>query len=554
MHQPLQDSLSGAVFLGAVDYIQILILFCLTMKKLLFLLPLLFVTLLIQAQTWDWGGPIDPLQAKFQIQQYRLELEIFPETQSISGRSTITFSSQEKLDTLRFQLIDQYQVSKVLMDGKEVAFSHQNDLVDIIPIDCTCNQVEIFYEGPTPIAQNPPWTGGFTWEKDQWGRHWMGLSSQGEGAKLFMPAFDHPSSEPQKGVELFFTVPKPYFVASNGRLIQTQDQGQKVRYHWKTDYPISNYNINFTVGVFEKAESQFRSVSGVVVPMAVWVLQDNKGMAKELLEVLRVSAQTHEKYFGPYPFPEDKIAVVETPYLGMEHQTINAYGNNFQFVPMGKVQYDWLLHHELGHEWFGNKVSVSDWADMWIHEGLTAYGDWLFFWEHGGPEAYFEKVNAEARDIPHAQPVVSPPNSTEKTAYHPEIYTKGAMVIHSLRGVLGDDLFFPAIKAFAEGEQFTYLNQVTTQDFTAFIQQYTGQNLEGFFELYLKTTRLPEVKVKKRGKNEFLVSLEGIDFEMPVEVKTSTGIEKYSLGKTPTLISSTSTPEVDPRGWLMLKR
>ena len=168
------------------------------MKKLLFFLPLLFVTLLIQAQTWDWGGPIDPLQAKFQIQQYRLELEIFPETQTIGGRSTITFSSQEKLDTLRFQLIDQYQVSKVLMDGKEVAFSHQNDLLDILPIDCTCNQVEIFYEGPTPLAQNPPWTGGFTWEKDQWGRHWMGLSCQGEGAKLFMPAFDHPSSEPQQ--------------------------------------------------------------------------------------------------------------------------------------------------------------------------------------------------------------------------------------------------------------------------------------------------------------------------------------------------------------------
>ena len=523
------------------------------MKKLLFLLPLLFVTLLIQAQTWDWGGPIDPLQAKFQIQQYRLELEIFPETQSIAGRSTITFSSLEKLDTLRFQLIDQYQVSKVLMDGREVTFSHQNDLLDIIPIDCTCDQVEIFYEGPTPIAQNPPWTGGFTWEKDQLGRHWMGLSSQGEGAKLFMPALDHPSSEPQQGVELVFTVPKPYFVASNGRLIHSQDQGQKVSYNWKTDYPINNYNINFTVGVFEKAESQFRSSSDALIPMEVWVLQENKAKAKELLEVLRVSAQTHEKYFGPYPFPKDKIAAVETPYLGMEHQTINAYGNNFQFVSMGKVQYDWLLHHELGHEWFGNKVSVGDWADMWIHEGLTAYGDWLFFWEHGGPEAYFEKVRSEARDIPHARPVVSPPNSTEKTAYHPEIYTKGAMVIHSLRGVIGDKLFFPAVKAFAEGEQFTYLNQVNTNDFTDFIQQYTGQNLEGFFELYLKTTRLPEVKVKKRGKNEFLVSLEGIDFEMPVEVKTSTGVQKHSLGKNPVLISSTSTPEVDPQGWLMLK-
>jgi aminopeptidase N len=221
---------------------------------------------------------------------------------------------------------------------------------------------------------------------------------------------------------------------------------------------------------------------------------------------------------------------------------------------MGKVKYDWLLHHELGHEWFGNKVSVADWADMWIHEGLTAYGDWLFYWEHGGSEAYFQKVTAESRDIPHARTVVSPPNSTEKTAYHPEIYTKGAMVIHSLRGVLGDELFFPALKAFAEAEQFTYLNLVSTQDFTDFIQQFTGQNLEGFFELYLKTTRLPEVKMKKKGKDQFLVSLEGIDFEMPVEIKTSTGIKKYPLGKTPTLISSTTIPEVDPQGWLMLQR
>ena len=524
------------------------------MKKLFLFLPLLFVVHLIHAQTWDWGGPLDPLQAKFQIQQYRLELEIFPETQSIAGQSTITFLANEKLDTLRFQLIDQYQVSKVLMDGKAVAFTHKNDLLDILPIDCTCNQVQIFYEGPTPIAQNPPWTGGFTWEKDHMGRHWMGLSCQGEGAKVFMPALDHPSSEPQQGVELLFTVPKPYFIASNGRLIQSQDQGQKVRYHWKTDYPINNYNINFTLGIFEKAETQFRSISGSLIPMEVWVLQENKPKAKELLEVLRVSAQTHEKYFGPYPFTEDKIAVVETPYLGMEHQTINAYGNNFQYIPMGKVKYDWLLHHELGHEWFGNKVSVGDWADMWIHEGLTAYGDWLFYWEHGGPEAYFKKARSEARGIPHARPVVSPPNSTEKTAYHPEIYTKGAMVIHSLRGVLGDELFFPALKAFAEAKQFTYLNRVTTQDFTDFIQNYTGQNLEGFFKLYLETTSLPKVTVSKQGKSGYRIALEGIDFEIPVEIKTSEGSQKLSIGKKGVLVASSSLPEVDPRGWLMLQR
>jgi len=164
------------------------------------------------------------------------------------------------------------------------------------------------------------------------------------------------------------------------------------------------------------------------------------------------------------------------------------------------------------------------------------------------------KARAEARGIPHARPVLSPPNSTEKTAYHPEIYTKGAMVIHSLRGVLGDELFFPALKAFASEEQFTYLNLVTTKDFTDFIQRYTGQNLEGFFKLYLETTNLPELKVRKQGKEGYRIALEGIDFEMPVEINTSEGSQKLLIGKKGVLVTSSSLPEVDPRGWLMLKR
>jgi aminopeptidase N len=128
------------------------------------------------------------------------------------------------------------------------------------------------------------------------------------------------------------------------------------------------------------------------------------------------------------------------------------------------------------------------------------------------------------------------------------------MVIHSLRGVLGDELFFPALKAFASEEKFTYLNRVTTQDFTDFIQNYTGQNLEGFFKLYLETTSLPKVTVNKQGKSGYRIALEGIDFEIPVEIKTSEGSQKLSIGKKGVLVASSSLPEVDPRGWLMLQR
>jgi aminopeptidase N len=505
-------------------------------------------------QNWDWGGPIDPLQAKFKILHYQLELEIILETKSIQGKNVVTFEAVEKLDTLRLNLIDEYQVEKVIMNGQDVIFSHYDDLLDIIPIDCTCNSVEVFYGGETPIAQNPPWTGGFTWELDLFDNHWMGLSSQGEGAKIFMPALDHPSSEAQNGVDLFFRVDKPYFVAANGRLIGKKESENQVTYHWSTEYPINNYGINFTVGVFHEAKMDFNSISGEVIPMHVYVLQEDQAKADALLEVLKISTETQEKYFGAFPFPNDKIAVVETPYLGMEHQTINAYGNNFQFVTMGDVQYDWLLHHELGHEWFGNKMSVGDWADMWIHEGFTAYGDWLFYDEHGGSEAYFAQAASVLQSIPHDKPVVGHPNSTEEEAYHGEIYTKGAAVVHGLRGVLGDDVFFPMLKAFISDERFTYQNQVTTDDFIDFVHSYTDQDLSDFLNFYLRTTDLPELKVSKKGKSGYMVSLKGIDFTIPVEIETSNGLEKVILGSKPVLVSSSSEIQVDPKGWLMLIR
>ncbi|UJP65574.1 M1 family metallopeptidase [Mongoliitalea daihaiensis] len=528
------------------------------MKKQLFVfLSFLFFAHQSFAQiqkNWTWGGPIHPLQEQFQVVHYQLNLEIFPETQKIKGSNKVTFHADERLDTLRLDLIEEYQVSKVIMDGKEIRFEHVGDVLDIFPVDCTCNEVEIFYEGETPIAIRPPWTGGFTWEMDELGNHWMGLSSQNEGAKIFMPCLDHPSSEPINGVDLFFTVPKPYFVASNGRLAAQEDLGDRYRYHWSTQYPINNYNVNFTVGVFYEASKVYQSIDGKEIPMYVYVLQQNKSKAYDLLQVLETSTQTLEKYLGPYPFGDDKIAVVETPYLGMEHQTINGYGNNFKFEKVGDVWADWLLHHELGHEWFGNKVSVKDWADFWIHEGLTAYADWLFYLEHGGEEAYHQKVASVRVNIRNLRPVVSPRNSHSDFAYHPEIYTKGAFIIHSLRYFLGDEIFFPMLKAFASDERFTYENLVDTNDFTSFVQQYAEQDLQGFFDLYLKSVRLPQVKVSKKGKRGYAVSLPTIDFSIPVEIKTSNGLERHVLSSNPVLVRSDGPIVVDPNYWYLLDK
>src|SRR5690606_33087785 len=98
--------------------------------------------------------------------------------------------------------------------------------------------------------------------------------------------------------DIILTAPKPYFVASNGRLIDTKESDGKITYLWSTDYPINVYNVNFTMGIFQEAKLDFQSVSGKTIPMHVWVLQENRAKAEVLLQVLKVSAKTHEKYFG----------------------------------------------------------------------------------------------------------------------------------------------------------------------------------------------------------------------------------------------------------------
>nr|MBI1230007.1 M1 family peptidase [Cytophagales bacterium] len=505
--------------------------------------------------SWNWGGPMDPLQQLFRVSHYHLELEVFPETQEIAGSTLLSIRYLAPTDTLRLDLVDHYAVTAVADEaGNAFEFAHEGDLVDIFLTGRKPEKVKVSYEGKTPIAANPPWSGGFTWEKDSNGNHWMGLSSQNEGGKVFMPCLDHPKNKAAAGVSMNITVPSPYMVAANGLLTEMVQQGETTSFRWESRYPIMNYNINFTMGRLHEEKAVFHNKHGEEIPLVVFVLEENKDKAPMLLEVLRTSAETHEHFFGPFPFPKDKIAVVETPYLGMEHQTINAYGNNFQFVRMGQVWYDWLLHHELGHEWFGNKVSVSDWADYWIHEGITSYGDWLFYLKHEGEEAYLAKVADAKKKIKNEQPVVSPPDSHSDIAYHSDVYTKGAFIMHSLRFLLGDEVFFPMLLRLADHSAITYANQAATEDLITFISKDSGRDVRPFLERYLYRADLPKVVVRKTKRNTYQLYLQDRSLELPVEIRTDKGIQTVTLSSKPLEVVSKAAVKVDPNGWYLFDK
>jgi len=265
-----------------------------------------------------------------------------------------------------------------------------------------------------------------------------------------------------------------------------------------------------------------------------------------MLDLLERCVKLEEKYFGPYPFPKDKIAICETPHLGMEHQTLNAYGNKFKYTVSGGKDFDWLLLHELGHEWWGNKVTVKDWADMWIQEGICTFGDHLYTLDYDGKEAYLNRMKATARATSNIQPIVPGSDIDADAVYQYDIYVKGAFFMHTIRYIVGDEIFFPTLKELATDPKFTYDNLISTNDVEKLFTKASGMYLKPVFDLYLRTTQKLDIRVKQTGNTEYLIQLINFNDPLPLDVQTDNGRERRMVDEKGITVKSESTPVVDP--------
>ena len=240
-------------------------------------------------------------------------------------------------------------------------------------------------------------------------------------------------------------------------------------YHWFTRYPTNNYNISINIAKYDILEKSYTSIKGNEIPIIYYYLNDPKQRADSLVDMAIDMLQTLEKFYGEYPFAKEKFGLVETSYWGMEHQTINSYGNNYSYRERGNIKFDQLMLHEMTHEWWGNKVTVNDWADFWIHEGIGTYSEALYLLDKLGEEGDHDHMSGKKRGIRNKSPILKSKNATTSEAYIGDIYTKGAYFMHSLRYILGDSIFFSTIYRFANDEEYTYKNPVDTEDFVELV-------------------------------------------------------------------------------------
>lgn len=527
--------------------------------------PLFFIALIASlsasAQNLRSGGALKPEQAIMDIRHYTIALSVDPVQQSINGYTTVTLKLTSPSPVIVLDFWHGLTTEKVTVNNKPATFDHSDK--DILTISgkqeftTGTYEVKVFYGGKPGVAPRPPWTGGFQWSTDGQGNPWIAITCQGEGGKIYFPCKDHPSDEPNEGADMNITVPQGLTVAAPGLLkrVKNNEVGKgTTTFHWSTKYTISNYCLVFNVGKYQKVSRIYTTVDNHKVPLDFYVLEEHSSNANRLLDFVERSCRVLEKYFGEYPWSNEKIGIAETPHLGMEHQSMIAYGNKFNFTQLGGKDFDWLMHHEFGHEWWANKVTNSDWSHMWIQEGICSFGDALFTLEMEGEESYLRRMRQTARNTQNLKPIVQGDVVDSDNAYQADIYGKGAFFMHTLRYVLGDSIFFPALKKLATDPKYTYDNTVVTDDVEKLFSEAAGKDMKPLFDFYLRTINKLEVDVKQTSDTSYTVRFLNYEGTLPVDIVVGGVISRKGLGNTPITVESPDGPPViDPKGYYLKK-
>jgi aminopeptidase N len=484
-------------------------------------------------------GMLTPLRTCYDINYYHLDIKVDLEKKQINGSNLFCFTAVADFKDLQFDLFDTYRIERIDYRGQNLQFRREFNAVFIsfpeILIKGSKHDFKVFYSGAPIIAKAAPWDGGFVFSKDSSGKPWVGVACQGLGASSWWPTKDHQSDEPDSML-ISVSVPKGLMNISNGTLRSTTEkENNYTQYNWFISNPINNYNVTLNIGDYAHFSDSFDGESGKL-NLNYYVLKDNLAKAKPHFDAdVKPMLKAFEHWFGPYPFYRDGYKLVETPYLGMEHQSAIAYGNDYKKGYRGKdlsgtglgLFWDFIIVHESGHEWFGNNITSKDIADMWIHESFTNYSEGLFVESIKGKSAGAEYIKGLRKGILNDIPIIGPSNVNKEGSG--DMYMKGSNMLHTVRSIIDDDDKWRHI---LRGLNQDFWHKTTTTDEIAgYINQASGKNLRPVFDQYLRYTAIPILEIKQTGKRSFKCRWKANveNFKMPLKIKTNAKIAKWTM-------------------------
>lgn len=506
-------------------------------------------------------------QAVYDVLDYDVSVKADPMSQSISGTTIMTARVVIPTNVIVVDLDTPLAVEKVTEGGSVVRYQRKEGRIWIwFPMTKQAGEIiktSISYAGKPRLAPNPPWVGGFMWKKTPNGADWISVALQNDGADLLFPCKDHPSDKAATS-SMHITVPDPLIGVGPGKAAGTKKNSDgTTTFSWRMTNPISNYSLVFNAAPYRLIKDSVKSITGEDIPIEFYILPENIEKGRKLIDETKKYNAFFEKYLGPFPFRSQKLGIVETPHLGMEHSTAIAYGNQYKFAEDGL---DWLMLHEFGHEWWANLVTASDWRDFWIHEGFQSFLDTLWVEETKGKEAYFTAMKNRQRGFKNRQPVAPREPKIAYQVYMSEpdylnsdgdIYGKGAYILHTLRYLIGDEKFFRSLRRMSyptkEMEAITDGRQtrlVTTDDFKTIAEQESGIELGWFFELYLRQPKLP--RLIQEGTQFRWETPNDLPFPMPIDVVVDGKTQRVEMRDGKGSVNAAGGPlVVDPHGWVL---
>lgn len=469
-------------------------------------------------------GEYGRFRANNDLLSYDLDIRVDPEKKYLSGKNTIRFRMLEPDNRIQIDLYENLGVDKITLGDQSLKFERELNAVFIdFPelLEAGKEYAIAFHYSGSPKATGR--FGGITFQPDPEGRPWVNTACEGEGSSIWWPSKDQWRDEPES-MDIRVAVPNDLTDVSNGRFMGKTDLGDGYsRWDWHVNYPINAYNVSLNIGTYE----HFADALGDLT-LDFYVLPEDLEKAKTQFAQAKPMLEAFQHFVGEYPFPKDGYKLIQVPYTGMEHQSAVTYGNGFRNGYGGRdwtgvgvsPKFDFIIIHESGHEWFGNAVTAADVSDMWIHEGWTTYLEALYVEHVFGPEDALKYINGYKSKVQNRRPIISERGIHRSPPQ--DQYFKGALFLHTLRGVMNDDQKWFALVR--ETYQTFKYQSILTEDIVKLFDQRFGRAMTPIFDQYLRHTKLPTLELAFDGDGRWVGyrwDAEEPKFAMPVRVGTA---------------------------------
>jgi aminopeptidase N len=497
-------------------------------------------------------------QPSIDVLHYDISVEVTDASDSITGTTRIQILIRnDNVPGMWLDLADM-EVDKMLVDGVTRQFTCRKGRLsfDFDRVHSRNERVvvEIQYHGK-------PATEAMIFKKNQYGRRVIFTDNWPDRAHHWFPSIDHPSDKAT--VDVAVIAPEKYDVVSNGSMVRTESllDGRKST-GWSESKEIPTYCM--VIGVAEFSIQRQANID--TAPLVWYAYPQDAEAAAVMFSPAAEALQYFSALIGPYPY--EKLAQVQStiPLGGMENASAIFYSESLvkQIPP-----FEYLVPHEIAHQWFGNSVSESDWDHLWLSEGFATYFDALFYEHLQGAGSLKQRMAVCAKaldDYAPARivPIIDPSEKDPLKKLNSLNYEKGAWVLHMLRGMLGDDAFFKGIRRYY---QLYAGGNALSDDFRKTMEATSGVSLSKFFHQWLYQPGWPQYSIswhwdERAHQVECIVRQQqrtGL-FDMPLDIafivdnrqearrfRVNASEQEFKIP----LPTKPSSVEIDPNGWIL---